>query len=61
MAMDPEPLLVSTQVAAELLGISQRTAIKLIDAGDLRSLKIGRRRMVPMSAVHEFIEQRLAV
>lgn len=59
-APSAEPLLVSIREAAELLGISQRMTIKLVDAGELRSLKIGRRRLVPMAAVRDYIAERLA-
>jgi excisionase family DNA binding protein len=55
-----EPLLVSVREAAEMLGVSIRTAAKLVDSGELRSLKIGRRRLVPVAAVHELIAERLA-
>lgn len=55
----PEPLLVSIDEAARMLGVSHRMTIKLLDAKELRSLKVGRRRMVPVSAIHEYIAERL--
>lgn len=55
-----EPLLVSVDEAARMLGVSRRTVIKLINDGTLRSLKIGRRRLVLMVAVRELIAERLA-
>lgn len=57
---NPGPLLVSINEAAEMLGVSRRLTISLLDSGQLRSLKLGRRRMVPVAALHEFIENRLA-
>lgn len=57
---NPEPLLVSVTEAAEMLGISRRMTASLLQSGELRSLAIGRRRMVPVAALHEYIERRLA-
>lgn len=57
--LSPEPLLVSIQEAARMLGISHRMTIKLLDSKELRGLKVGRRRMVPVSAIHEYIAERL--
>jgi excisionase family DNA binding protein len=55
----PEPLLVSIEEAARMLGISHRMTIKLLDSKELRGLKVGRRRMVPVQAIHEFIAERI--
>lgn len=55
-----EPLLVSVSEAAEMLGVSRRLTASLLESGELRSLKIGRRRMVPVAALHELIEKRVA-
>ena len=45
------PLLVPMRDAAELLGVSQRTVQNLITAKALPSRKIGRRRLIPFSAL----------
>lgn len=55
----PEPLLVSIDEATRMLGVSRRMTIKLLDSKELRGLKVGRRRMVPVSAIHEYIAVRL--
>jgi excisionase family DNA binding protein len=55
----PEPLLVSIDQAARMLGVSHRMTIKLLDSKELRGLKVGRRRMVPVLAIHEYIAERL--
>lgn len=54
-----KPLLVSVKEAAELYGISHRHMVNLLDAGEIPSLKLGRRRMVSYAALVEHIESRL--
>ncbi len=48
---------VKMESAAELLGVGRTTAYGLVASGALRSLKIGSRRLVPLSAIDEFIER----
>lgn len=47
----PNPILVSQKEAAGMLGISVRTVQNLITAKALPSRKIGRRRLIPYSAL----------
>ena len=47
----------SVEKAAQMLGISRSMGFKLIRSGELRSVKAGTRRLVPVAAVDEFIEQ----
>lgn len=47
-------------VAAEQLGVSRRAMYRLLDEGELRSCKIGTRRLVPQSSIDEFVQRRLA-
>jgi excisionase family DNA binding protein len=42
------------------LNIGRSSVFKLIDSKKLRSVKIGRRRLVPQSAVDEFVANLLA-
>ncbi|HVL83209.1 MAG TPA: helix-turn-helix domain-containing protein [Pseudonocardia sp.] len=51
------PLLLTAEEAAELLHIGRSKVYDLIRNGDLRSIKIGRLRRVPLDAVHEFAAQ----
>ncbi len=55
----PEPLLLSAEQAAERLNIHRATLYDLIGRGELRSVKIGRRRLIPPSALDEFIATNL--
>ena len=43
--------------AATALGITRSTLYGLIGSGELRSCKVGRRRLIPGAAVSEFIAQ----
>jgi excisionase family DNA binding protein len=43
----PDPVLVSVDEAAARLGISRRTVYVLIADGSIRSVSVGRRRLVP--------------
>ena len=57
--IDPDPILLTTQQAADRLGIGRCTAQALINSGELRSFKIGKLRRVPVSAIQEFIATKL--
>lgn len=49
------PLLVGVEDAATALGVRRTTAWELVRSGDLRSVKIGARRLVPVVALEEYI------
>lgn len=51
----PEKLLLTTSEAAERLGIGRTTLYELIRAGKLRTIKIGRRRLIPATAIPKMI------
>lgn len=56
-----EKLLVSVwPEAAEALGIGRSTAFELVASGALASVRVGRRRLVPVSALREFSERLIA-
>lgn len=50
-----EVLAVSIAAAARLLGLSPRTVADLIARNELPSKKVGRRRLIPLRALQEFI------
>jgi excisionase family DNA binding protein len=56
----PVPLLLTVQQAAEMLGIGRSTIYELLAAGELRSIKLGGSRRIPVSAVREYVERLLA-
>jgi excisionase family DNA binding protein len=46
---------VSVEVAALLLGIGRTVAYRLVLAGELRSVKIGRRRLIVRASIEEYV------
>jgi excisionase family DNA binding protein len=55
-ASAPDRLL-SIDLAADALGIGRSATYDLLGAGRLRSVKVGRRRLVPAHAIGEYIDQ----
>jgi excisionase family DNA binding protein len=55
-----EPLVVTVAQAARLLGISERQVFYELRAGRIRSFTIGRRRLIPVTAVNDYIMERVA-
>lgn len=53
------PLLLTVKQAAALLGIGRSTLYELLDAGQLRSVKVGASRRVPLQEVHGYIDRLL--
>jgi excisionase family DNA binding protein len=52
-------MLLTVTEAAALLAVGRSTAYKLVLAGQLKSVKLGRRRLVVRTSLQEFIEQLL--
>jgi excisionase family DNA binding protein len=58
-ARPPAPdRLLSISEAAAVLGVGRTLAYGLIGRGDLRTLKVGRRRLVPTEAIATYIDAR---
>jgi excisionase family DNA binding protein len=53
--MEGEVLAVSMQEAGRLIGVCKRTITNLVNAKELPSRKIGRRRLIPVSAIQSFL------
>lgn len=51
--------LVSVEAAAAALGIARTSCYDLISTGRLRSVTVGRRRLVPVQALDEFVQNAL--
>jgi excisionase family DNA binding protein len=51
------PRLLSVQQAAGKLGISRTLTYELMSAGQLRSVKVKRRRSIPRESIEQFIAQ----
>lgn len=50
-------LLLSAEEAADRLGVGRTTIFELLAAGELQSIKIGRRRLIPVAALAAFVER----
>ncbi|MEQ1698920.1 MAG: helix-turn-helix domain-containing protein [Ilumatobacteraceae bacterium] len=57
MSTAPElaPLAVSPDTAANLLGIGRTKLYELLDTGRITSIKVDRRRIIPMKALEAFL------
>ena len=55
VAEPPTPLVYSVEEAARSLRVSRDMMYTLIRSGRVRTMKVGRRRLVPRAAVTEFI------
>jgi excisionase family DNA binding protein len=54
------PLLLTVRQAGQLLGIGRSTVYELMETGEIRSVKRGASRRIPLKAVHEYIDRLLA-
>lgn len=54
------PLLVSVEKAAELAGIGRSKFYEAVLAGEIASVKIGRRRLIPRSALDSYVARLVA-
>lgn len=55
-----EPLAVSVEDACYLLSLSRAYLYLLIERGELVTVKVGRKRLVQMRSIHEFLERHAA-
>ena len=53
-----ESLLLSVESAAKLLSVHRNTVFKLLRTGDLASLTIGSKRLIPRQELDRFIQER---
>ena len=54
---DAPDRLLSVDEAAALLGIGRSVPYSLIGSGRIRSISVGRRRLIPTSAIREFVDE----
>ena len=57
--MESKPILVSVADAAQMLSIGRTAAWELVRKQRIKSVKIGRTRRVPVSAVQEYVQRLL--
>ncbi|MCL6300485.1 helix-turn-helix domain-containing protein [Streptomyces kronopolitis] len=51
-----QPRLYKVEVAAKLCGIGRSTAYEEIRLGRLRTVRVGRRRLIPLKYIDEYVE-----
>tara|TARA_X000001316_G_C890734_1_gene12573 strand:+ start:281 stop:496 length:216 start_codon:yes stop_codon:yes gene_type:complete len=51
------PIAVSPGEAARLAGVGRTTLYAALAKGDLKSMKIGTRRLIKTTAIHDWLEQ----
>ncbi len=51
----PAPLAYTRKEAAALMGLGERTLWTLVNRGDLRSIKVGSRVLIPRKAMEDFL------
>ncbi|MGB5833282.1 MAG: helix-turn-helix domain-containing protein [Thiohalocapsa sp.] len=54
--MMPEPLAITLYAAAEALSVSPRTIRRLLDAGDLQRVRIGRAVRVSTASIRSYVD-----
>ena len=52
-----QTLLVTVEEAARLLGIGRTTMFELIARGDVKSVRLGRRRLISRKSLESFVEE----
>jgi excisionase family DNA binding protein len=57
MVEDPSVLAVPIDEAARRLSLSPRTIATLVASRELRSIKVGRRRLIPLKALQDFVRR----
>lgn len=57
LAPDGGPMLLSVKDAAIHLGVSRTLLYELVQRGEIKSLQLGRRRLISREALREFIEE----
>ena len=59
--MESVRLTYSVGEAAEAVGVGRTFMFDLIRRGEIRSFKAGKRRLVPIAALHEWVERQTEV
>jgi len=53
-------VLLTVEEAASALGLGRTYVWKLVMRNDIHSLKVGRKRRIPVSALHDFVAHQVA-
>lgn len=55
-----EPITTTVAGACECLGLGQTKVWQLIKSGELQSIRVGRRRLVTLASINEFVAARIS-
>jgi excisionase family DNA binding protein len=55
-ATNDQTLLISVEEAAHLLGVGRTTMFELVGRGDVKSVRLGRRRLIARKSLESFVE-----
>lgn len=55
---ESEKLLVSSEEAGVMLSIGRSGVWLLMQSGELESIKIGKRRLIPVAALHDYVTKK---
>jgi excisionase family DNA binding protein len=58
--MNPEAVTVDVREAAARLGLGYVKTYELITSGELRTIRVGKRRLVPVAALAEWVAAKVA-
>jgi excisionase family DNA binding protein len=53
----PDPLLLTPRRAAEVAGIGRDSLYELVRTGEIKSIRVGRRWLVPVWAIERWIKE----
>lgn len=56
---EAEPVLLSVQDAARALGVGRTEIFLMVKRGDIGSVRIGRRRLIPLAEINRFVEREM--
>lgn len=55
-----QPVTITIASARQALGIGNTKIYELINAGDLKTIRVGRRRLVTTASINKFVADRMA-
>jgi excisionase family DNA binding protein len=60
VAVSPAKVLLTVEEAAKALSLGRTYTYELVLRKHIRSVKVGRKRRIPVAALHEFVEHQLS-
>lgn len=57
---DVQPLAVSIRTAADMVSVSERTMASLVASGEIATVRVGTRRVVPVTSLTDWMAEKIA-